>query len=451
MSTKTRKPWPLALAILPVLLLGCRTINKSVTEAVLERGKADKWSVHYGSHGYYSLTDTTMKRVEFAGSVERDRITIQYQRQLESQAHCIAETTADLLAKVEERTGVAISTRCTIQLLRFDRVPENFNINLTVEPNEFPLPLFVRAGDESCMTILAENRGYPYLLVHELVETSVATGRDQGQVLPDLSWGPFGLRAHINNYTRWFRDGLANYAGFIAYEVLTEDEGFAEHPEARAALLHTRPFSALDRVGTKLFSWPQSSHTRQERDYYNAALGLFLLIRDRYGEQAIRDIVEQLDTRAAVDGPDLVRIANGVLGTDIRQMAGTFEFPELGAELVPLTPALVLNKGVDVDAGLFVRSVDETGAGQRAGLEAGDVITAVGATPATGYLDLELALFAAREQASATLAVRRADADPLALSLPLRAETADKEPGRRKNPIKKGCVEYITLFSSFVF
>ena len=33
----------------------------------------------------------------------------------------------------------------------------------------------------------------------------------------------------------------------------------------------------------------------------------------------------------------------------------------------------------------------------------------------------------------------------------LRAETADREPGRRKNPIKKGRVEYITLFSSFVF
>jgi hypothetical protein len=440
-SKQLPRTWPVVLVILPMLVLGCRTINKGVTEAVLERGKADKWRIHYGSHSYYSLTDETMKQVEFAGSVERGTTTVQYQRRLENQAQCIAEITADLLAEVEARTGVAISTRSTIQLLRFDDAPENFNINLTVEPNEFPLPLFVRAGEETCAGILAQNQSYPYLLVHELVETSVATGRDRGQVLPDLSWGPFGLRAHINNYTRWFRDGLANYAGFVAYEILAEDPRFAERAEARDAVLHTRPFSALARVGTKLFSWPQWSHTRQERDYYNAALGLFLLLRDRFGEQAIRDIVAQVDTRDTVDGRDLEHIAEDVLGVELKELAGTFEFPELGVELEPVTPALALNHGVAVEAGLFVRSVAEAGAAQRAGLQPGDVITAFDARPTADELDLELALFAAREGPAATLAVRREGDGPLTLSLPLWPEPADREPGKRENPLEKGRIE----------
>ena len=114
---------------------------------------------------------------------------------------------------------MTITTRSTIYLLRFDQQPQDFTINLTSDPNEFLLPLFVQAGQESCETIVAQSRGYPYLLVHELVETSLVN-KAGGSVLPDLAWGMSAARMHVNNYTRWFRDGFANYAGYIAYAIV---------------------------------------------------------------------------------------------------------------------------------------------------------------------------------------------------------------------------------------
>jgi hypothetical protein len=247
--------------------------------------------------------------------------------------------TAALLEAVHRRTGVTITTRGTIYLLRFDQQPEDFSISLTSEPSEFPLPLFVQAGQESCQAIVAQSRSYPYLLVHELVETSLIS-KSGGSVLPDLAWGAPGARMYVNNYTRWFREGFANYAGFVAYEIAAGEVPSDKRLCRREPLVHTEPFSSLSQVGDKLFSWPQSGKTKLERAYYNAALGLFLLITDTFGEQAIRDIIHEIAQRRAVNGRDLIEITNRVLKTDVRQLAGSFEFPRVGAEVEQMTPAL---------------------------------------------------------------------------------------------------------------
>ena len=120
--------------------------------------------------------------------------------------------------------------------------------------------------------------------------------------------------------------------------------------------MHTEPFSCLAQVRAKLFSWPQSSKPELERAYYNAALGLFLLIADTFGEQAIRDIVHEIAQQRALNGRDLIEITNRILDADVRQLAKEFEFPRIGAEVELMTPALALNKGVEPHAGLLVSS-----------------------------------------------------------------------------------------------
>ncbi|RPJ37150.1 MAG: hypothetical protein EHM35_06905, partial [Planctomycetaceae bacterium] len=204
----------LAVAVTLISLsAGCQTINKGLTEAVLDRKEPEQWQVHYGSRVHYLLNDITMKEVQFEGSRSAGDTTIRYQQGLAEQAQCIADKTNELLDEVQEHTGVTITTRSTVYLLRFDDRPQDFDVMLDVEPNELPLPLFVQAGDESCEAILVQNRSYPYMFVHELVETSLAAGRKGGVVLPDPSWGMLVFVVHVNNYTRWFRDGLANYGG----------------------------------------------------------------------------------------------------------------------------------------------------------------------------------------------------------------------------------------------
>jgi hypothetical protein len=434
-----------AIAILlGVLTAGCRTLSKGVTQAVLDRERTEQWHVHYGSRLQYTLDDETMKDLEFEGSVDACDVKVRYQRGLGEQARCVADETTELLAHVQESTGVTLSTRSTIYLLRFDDTPEDFDIRLAVEPNEFPLPLFVQAGDESCESILAQNRSYPYLFAHELVETSLAAGRKDGVVLPDLSWGPWGI-VHVNNYTRWFREGIANYAGYLSYKALSKDIAGARRLPYRQTLLHTNPFSSLAQVGGKLFSWRQSSPGSYDRAYYNAALGLLLLIEDRYGQKAIREIVNEIGKHKAVDGRDLVRITNRVLGVDIRRLARDFEFPEIGVQMERLTPALALNSGLKVQQGLFVQEVVKDSAAAKAAFQEKDAITAVGATPIANSLDFELAVFKVRRQPSVALTVERRDVGTLTLELPLQrphaSGNARLHPGKRARHLSASRME----------
>jgi len=408
-----------AVATLAGLAGGCSTINKGITGTVLARGKAGEWGIHYASRLQYAMTNTTLLEMEFEGSRNAGDTVVRYQRGLGDQAQCLADRTAALLAAVHERTGATISTRCTIYLLRFDERPQDFTITLTSEPNEFLLPLFIEAGQESCEAIMAQGRSYPYLMVHELVETSLVN-RAGGSVLPDLMWGTPGVRMHVNNWTRWFRDGFANYAGYVAYEITAREITSEQRLYQREALVHTEPFSSLAQVRDKLFSWPQSSKAGLERAYYNAALGLFLLIADTFGEQAIRDIVHEIAQRPAANGRDLIAITNRVLNADVRQLARDFEFPRVGAQVEQLTPALALNKGVEPRQGLFVQTIEAGSIAERAGLKERDVITAVGATPVAIHLDFELGLFKARKEPTVPLTVQRIGAGTLTLDLPLR-------------------------------
>jgi hypothetical protein len=438
----TRGTLPLAMGVL-ALAAGCRTVSKGLTESVLERAPSREWRVHYGSRIQYTLTNETLLDVEFEGTRDADGILVRYPWGLASQAQCIADMTAGLLRQVSQRTGVTIATRTTLYLLRLDHRPQDFDILLTAEPNELPLPLFFTVGQESCEAILAHSRSFPYLLVHELVETSLAGGANGARVLPDLAWGLPGLRLHINNYTRWFRDGLANYAGYLAYEVFGRDLPGEQRLAYRETLVHANPFSSLAQVRDRLFRWPQSADMESERLNYNAALGLFLLIADTHGEQAIRDILHELAGRQAVDGSDLIAITNRVLGCGVKRLARDFTFPKVDIELEAMTPALALNRGLELREGLVVVSTPDKSAARRAGLRSKDVITAVGSVPVGGPLDFELGLFKARRQQSVPLTVQRVGAGTLTLELPLKGPPAPDPtlPGKRHNPLEKGRIE----------
>jgi hypothetical protein len=436
----------LVLGIMAMLGLaaGCRTINRGVTESVLERATEEQWQVQYGSRVTYTLTTDTLTDVEFEGSVLSGDVVARYQRGLKPQAQCLAERMSDLISQVSERTGVAISTRPTMYLLRFDQRPQNFTIMLAVEPNEFPLPLFVQVGDESCEAIIAQNHSYPYLVVHELVESSLVS-RAGGRVLPDISWRGMGLNVHINNCTRWFRDGLANYAGYVAYEIVSSQIPSEQRLQYRQTLVHANPFTCLAEIRDKLFTWPQSPATGQERAYYNAALGLFLLIADTYGQQSIRYIAGEIAQREVVDGKDLIEIANRVLGTDVRRLAAEFRTPALGVELDRLSPALALNRGVDLREGVFVQSVEEDGVAAKAGLKERDVIVAIDSAPTANLLDFELGVFRARRRSVAELTVFRQGAGALTITLPVETPPVAKKDrdGRSGHPgielVEVGC------------
>ncbi len=447
MCRMTARRLAFALLVMVTLSAGCRTINRHITEVVLDGGRAKQWHVHYGSAQQYQLDNSRLEQIEFEGTVTGPRISVRYQRHLRDQAQQIADRTTEMLEQVETRIGATITTNSTVHLFRFDQTPQNYNIRLTVEPNEFPWLLFVRAGDESYPAILAENPSYPYLFVHELVETSLVSSGADARLLPDVGWGALGLTVHVNNYTRWFRDGLANYAGYIAHGVVAKELARSESAPLTGSLLHTHPFSSLARVRHKLFSWPQSAQKEQQREYYNAALGLFLLIEHRFGEQAIRDIMKEIAAHEAVDRHDLLKITNATLGTDVKKLVAGFRFPATGLRLVRNTPALALNNGLDIENGLFVDAAEPNSPGDRAGLRPKDVIVTAESAALTNELDFELALFRAQERPSIPLTVRRKGEGTIAIEMTLqRPDRGAVSPRRRRNPLKKGRIDVIGSF-----
>lgn len=440
---RTRAGLPVVV-LLVVAATGCRAINKHVTEAVLDAGEAKQWQIHYDSTHRYQLNDRWLERIAFEGTIPGKRISVRYQRGLADPAQHLTDRAVALIEQVEQRTGVAITTHSTIDLLRFDEPPQNFSVRLTVEPNEFPLPMFVRTGEESYPAILARNRSYPYLFIHELVETSLVSGQANGRVLPDLGWGALGLTAHLNNYTRWFRDGLANYAGYVAYEIVAQDLADAGVTPTADPILHTQPFSALSRIRGKLFSWPQSAPENQQRAYYDAALGLFLLLEHQFGEPTIRQIMTEIATRDPVDRRDLVAIVNETIGTDIKRLVADFQFPGVGLELARITPALMLNEGLDVGKGLFVDFVEPNSLSGQAGLQRTDAIVAVGGSPVAGQLDFELALLQAMDEPTVPLTLSRRGMGVIVTELPLQpVGHAPVGPGKRRDPLHQGQIDFL--------
>ncbi len=402
----------LFLAATFLVLSGCRAVNRGMTERILSKGKFGNGRMHYGATGKpYILNDAGLKDVAFAGTFTSEgRVCVSYPKGLYSQAESIADLTAGLLDQVEGRVGVTIRLKCRIYLLRVDEIPQNANINIATEPNEFPLPLFVKVGDESWQSILIQNRTYPHVLLHELVEMSMTKGLGGRPALPDLQGDVMGLRGTLNNYTRWFRDGLADYAGDVASEIAAQ----------RLALLprESRPFSVLQKVGVKLFSWPQYAQMDQA-GYYDAAFGLFLLLREEFGEQAIRDIVTEVGRRRSVDGRDLIDIVNQRINGDLEARVRAFTFPHLGLTWSIITPALVLNEGLDVKQGLFVESIEKGGPAEQAGVKTKDVITALGAATTVSPIDFELALFRARNMPAIAVILQRKGVGTLTISIPM--------------------------------
>jgi hypothetical protein len=379
---------------------GCGTLNKEVTKAILKGGRATGFQMHYQGDRQYVLDDAKLKQTTFAGTIHIADVNITYQKGLHDQAQCIALQTADVLAEVEERTGVEISFRTHLYLLRLDEIPQSYNIRLGAPRNEFRMPLFVEAGKESCRAVACQNVTFPCGLVHELVEFSLLFPRGKGRILPDLDWKSFLLQATLANRTRWFREGFAEYAAYIAGEAAAKrTQCPGEEPATWLKLRSCRkPFSSLHKVGTRLFTWRQDSSPKLDDDYYNAALGLFLLIRERYGENAILDIMHKISERDFLNGKDVIRVVNDTLKTDIKEFVQDFQLPQLGVTVVPLTPAGILNEDIGAGKGLVVKDVATGSPACAAGIVKGDVLTTLAGKPASSILELDYALLGVATQ-----------------------------------------------------
>ena len=228
-------------------------------------------------------------------------------------------------------------------------------------------------------TLWADLQGLPFqifLLTHEACEMHLIKPSNF-LVMGDVTGQKGFFKFTLEHHTRWFRDGLANFCA------LKRSQSFRRQlleagikPEAmRFAENSMQPFSELARAKDKLFGWDQDS----KADYYEAATALFLLIEQRAGPEAISAIVRALPNIKFPDGNALLRMITQKTGLDLRLIARTFEFPDLGLETQ-------LNSIGQIE----IANVAPNSWAARAKLLKGDVVLEANSRMITGLLDFEM-------------------------------------------------------------
>jgi hypothetical protein len=406
------------LGLILILSGGCRSLNKDLVIRVLPKALArqSRWS--FVASGKYVLTDSNLQKTTFEGTVETEDANVIYQFGLEEQARQIADQINELTSHIESSAGLKIRYATRVYLLRQERIPENYEIRFKSEPGIFTMPLFVSAGDESCHAIVERNLGYPELLAHEIVEMSLIFHKPPGVVLPDVEGELFFLKPKMLNYTRWFREGFAEYAGVLAHQIVRSRPP-DEYSTVNLVVLSS-PFSVLSSVGRKLFRWHQYSGPINKDEYYDAALGLFLLITDKFGTDAVKDIVAQMNNFDYLDGRDLINCVNKALNTDVEVLVENFHFPDIGCKLTPLTRATVLNEDLNVTQGLYASAVEPNSLANRAGIKDKDVILKLGDEPVLNNLQFERILLKLLDRRTVDITIWRKDDGRMVIEMPLK-------------------------------
>jgi hypothetical protein len=342
---------------------------------------------------------------QYEGSISVDNVQVYYEKGYSSQAECILNTFVSAICHIHDVTGFRPTiNKIKFYILKGDRDPlqyeqRMFGVRGANGGCEVSLILFVKSVDESCESAISQSDLYPYIFVHEIVEVSLVMGKGSKPIIMDYGWQSFWpMQRKGTKYTRWFREGFANYAGYLAHKHIWSEMSPKEHNVFYSEIecgVHNRPFSALREVGKNLFTWPQYSNGKFNSSvlHYEASFGLFLLIRHLYGEEVLKSIILDIATLKKADGPALIKLVNTKINADVEKLAEDFRFPKTGMETGTSFPDLPEELRKDFKDGAYVLNVEPDSPAERAGIRKGDLICGLNGKEIKTGLDFELSLF----------------------------------------------------------
>jgi len=340
-------------------------------------------------------------------------------------AEALAERTSRCYDRVERTIGLRWRFKSELYLVPAFRRPQDWRFAKR-KKDTVTVGLFVLPGEKTVGDVAADNLFFPTAWAHEITEGTMVLAGDNGPVfLMDPYIGPLG----ITFGTRWFREGLSNYAALVA---LRELAGPQAAPKGSLA----RPFSSLALVGPELLRWSQGHRLGGMRDcgpveLYGAALGVLLELTERNGSDAVKRLMARFGPKDIVRGRDIQKALREELDFDMPAFLEEYKHPFIGVMLGPQWP----RKDV-----LAVREVLDDSPASAAGLKVGDLVLSVAGEPARNVWQLEWALRKAGVGAKVALGITR-KSKPLRLEITLGEFSRQcmkkdgKKPKARAEPI----------------
>ncbi|MEM7147523.1 MAG: hypothetical protein AAF591_20575 [Verrucomicrobiota bacterium] len=228
------------------------------------------------------------------------------------------------LRETEEELGIRSDLELQVVLIPMapDEWPSEFSARIEAEAKRMIIPVLFDARAKSLTAFLRDENFFAVGLAgHEHFEFSACVGGGNLRVAmdPEIEWRGIPFRAR--SYTRWYRDGMADYAAIVWVDKMNGRVGIPE--KDRVWVVHQKNAEAsLKRLGTRIFDWTQFRE-KGNTPYYEASLGLMLRLEERYGREKIREwneAISQSTSRFKVR-EDLLRSGEAVFGVKLRGVA----------------------------------------------------------------------------------------------------------------------------------
>jgi len=357
----------------------------------IQRIKPKKMETEYHRWSHVNF----LAAFEAAGPMKKFKkefVTVHAPQKLDKLAIDFIAKVHDCYDAVEKACGIRWRFDSEIYLLPVFEIPENVSFR-SAEENTIVAALFVLPGDKSVADLAANNPFFPEAWAHEMTEGTMVMPRENGPAfLMDACAGIFAW----NFNTRWFREGLSNYAALVVTKELTGKDNLRKGGMAR-------PFSSLALARHALLRWSQCHGAGSFRGMdsprlYSAALGLILEIEHYAGKGKIAQMVKSFPEGGAVNGADIEQNLSESLGFKLRDFVRNYRFPFIGVALARRWP--------DKEA-LEIRIIEQESPAQKAGLKAGDTLLEINGTSIANLWQLEKVLRLTGAGENALIKVRR--------------------------------------------
>lgn len=309
-----------SLLLLALLLSGCERIIRNLQYSNIRTGlfpMSMDLTLSEGRTDAHAL----MKGMTWESTVERPDVSAHYPAGMAEQAARLADAFQQTKDDVKNRTGIMWAFKPDVYLVPVSNLSGGFRLRIPIRKTRvLHIPMLVCPGTPSFFVT-----EWSHGLAHELTEASMLSSLDRHELVLGDS-GAFGVA--LINRTRWFRDGVSDYAGDLMNARL-----FGDRYQAPSWI-----YRSLMTVRDGVLDWSNYGPKSGDSRNYSASEALVRELINHAGDDAIIRIFHAASQEKYIDGGTLDRVVRKVTGLDLKQFVSSYRMTWLGADFADSTP-----------------------------------------------------------------------------------------------------------------